>query len=80
MSPPKQKKNGPFFDLAMAVGVLKKTGELEEKIPKDTVFIGALSLDGSVVKVEGMLPALIAAKKLGFKKVYLPYDPLLSCL
>lgn len=42
LSPPEQKKNGPFFDLAMAVGVLKETGELKEKIPKDTVFIGAL--------------------------------------
>lgn len=77
LSPSEQKKNGPFFDLAMAIGVLKETGELKEKIPEDAVFIGALSLDGTVEKVEGMLPALIAAKSLGFKKVYLPYDPLL---
>lgn len=38
------------------------------------MFIGALSLDGTVEKVEGMLPALIAAKSLGFKRAYLPYD------
>lgn len=77
LSPSEQKKNGPFFDLAMAIGVLKEIGELKGKIPEDAVFIGALSLDGTVEKVEGMLPALIAAKSLGFKKVYLPYDPLL---
>jgi magnesium chelatase family protein len=41
------------------------------------VFIGALSLDGTVVKVEVMLPMLIATKTLGFKRDYFPYDPLL---
>ncbi|WP_191560026.1 magnesium chelatase domain-containing protein [Metabacillus idriensis] len=41
------------------------------------MFIGALSLDGAVEKVEGMLPALIAAKSLGFKRVHLPFDPLI---
>lgn len=77
LSPSEQKKNGPFFDLAMAIGVLKEMGEFKESIPEDVVFIGALSLDGSVQKVEGMLPALLAAKSLGFKRVYLPHDPLL---
>jgi len=77
LSPSEQKKNGPLFDLAMAVGVLKEKGQIKEEIPQDTAFIGALSLDGTVVKVEGMLPALIAAAGLGFKRVFLPYDPLI---
>ncbi|OAS88200.1 MULTISPECIES: YifB family Mg chelatase-like AAA ATPase [Metabacillus] len=77
LSPSEQKKNGPFFDLAMAIGVLKDMGEFKGEIPEDSVFIGVLSLDGTVEKVEGMLPALIAAKTLGFMRVYLPYDPLL---
>ncbi|NMD72709.1 YifB family Mg chelatase-like AAA ATPase [Bacillus sp. DNRA2] len=75
LSPSEHKKNGPFFDLAMAIGILKEKGELKAKIPDDSVFIGALSLDGTVEKVDGMLPALIAANTLGFKRVYLPYDP-----
>jgi magnesium chelatase family protein len=77
LSPSEQKKYSPFFDLAIAIGILKERGECKEPIPRDTVFIGALSLDGTVEKVEGMLPALMAAKSLGFKKVYLPYDPLI---
>jgi magnesium chelatase family protein len=77
LSPSEQKKNGPLFDLAMAVAVLKERKQFMEEIPKETAFIGALSLDGSVVKVEGMLPALIAAKALRFKRVFLPYDPLI---
>ncbi|MED4206637.1 hypothetical protein [Neobacillus mesonae] len=40
-----------------------------------TAFIGALSLDGEVVKAEGMLPALVSAKELGIKKLYFPHDP-----
>jgi magnesium chelatase family protein len=48
LSPSEQKKNGPFFDLAMAIGLLKEAGELKERIPEDTMFIGALALDGTV--------------------------------
>lgn len=77
LSPSEQKKNGPFFDLAMAIGMFKEIGELKQKIPQDIVFLGALSLDGTVEKVEGMLPTLIAARNLGFKKAFFPYDPLI---
>jgi magnesium chelatase family protein len=74
LSPSEQKKNGPLFDLAIAVAALKELGVLKAKIPIETAFIGALSLDGMVVKAEGMLPALLSAKALGLKRVYLPYD------
>lgn len=74
LSPSEQKKSGPIFDLAIAVAVLKELQMIKENISTDTAFIGALSLEGAIVKVEGMLPALISAKKLGLKKVYLPYD------
>jgi magnesium chelatase family protein len=73
--PAEQKKNGPLFDLAMAIAALKELNVIKREIPMDTAFMGALSLDGMVVKAEGMLPALIAAKSLGIKRVYLPNDP-----
>jgi magnesium chelatase family protein len=75
LSPSEQKKNGPLFDLAMAIAALKELNVLKVDIPIETAFIGALSLDGTVVKAEGMLPALLSAKRLGLKRVYLPYDP-----
>ncbi|WP_153127254.1 YifB family Mg chelatase-like AAA ATPase [Peribacillus tepidiphilus] len=75
LSPSEQKKNGPLFDLAMTLAVLKAMGNVQEDIPTDTAFLGALSLDGSVQTVEGMLPALISAKALGFKRIYIPCDP-----
>lgn len=77
LSPSEQKKNGPLFDLAIAIGILKEAGQLKEEIPEDCAFLGALSLDGTIEKVDGMLPALIAAKSLGFKQIFIPYDPLL---
>lgn len=73
--PAEQKKNGPLFDLAMGIAALKELNVIKEEIPIETAFIGALSLDGMIVKAEGMLPALISAKGLGIKRVYLPYDP-----
>jgi magnesium chelatase family protein len=75
LSPSEQKKNGPLFDLAIAIAALKELSMIKVAIPMDTAFIGALSLDGMVVKAEGMLPALLAAKRLGLKKIYLPFDP-----
>jgi magnesium chelatase family protein len=74
LSPSEQKKSGPMFDLPMAIGVLVSLNELAASIPVNTGFIGALSLDGAIVPVEGMLPAVLAAKHLGINRLYMPYD------
>jgi magnesium chelatase family protein len=74
LSPSEQKKSGPMFDLPMAIGVLISLDELVISIPENYGFIGALSLDGAIVPVEGMLPAVLAAKRLGLKRLYMPYD------
>lgn len=75
LSPSEQKKNGPLFDLAMAIAILKELNEIKEDLSPKTAFIGALSLDGTVQKAEGMLPALISAKEIGIERIYLPFDP-----
>ncbi|MDC3423464.1 YifB family Mg chelatase-like AAA ATPase [Aquibacillus sp. 3ASR75-11] len=77
LSPSDQKKNGSLFDLAIAIAALKELGGVKREIPLETAFIGALSLDGTVMSGEGILPAIIAAKGLGIKRVYLPYDSVL---
>ncbi|MCP3032892.1 hypothetical protein LF817_16325 [Halobacillus sp. A1] len=73
-SPAEQKKSGPMADLAMAIAVLKETGQLTCDIPKSTAFIGALSLDGSVHETEGMLAAAMQAKRMGYETLYVPSD------
>ncbi|MFJ7724878.1 YifB family Mg chelatase-like AAA ATPase [Neobacillus sp. NPDC097160] len=80
LSPADQKKIGPMFDFPMAIGLLLSLHELEEMIPKDTGFLGALSLDGSVQPVEGLLPAVLAAKRLGIQRLYIPLDDHLPVL
>ncbi|PWW31290.1 magnesium chelatase subunit ChlI-like protein, partial [Cytobacillus oceanisediminis] len=80
LSPAELKKNGPMFDLAMAISILVSLKELKTTIPQNTGFIGSLSLDGRIQPVEGMLPAVLAAKKLGLKKLYMPFDERLPVL
>ena len=74
LSPAEQKKSGPMFDFPMAISILQSLNELDVNIPEDTGFIGALSLDGAIMPVEGMLPAVLAAKQLGIRKLYMPFD------
>ena len=80
LSPADQKKFGPMFDVPMAISLLMSLHELDVVIPVETGFLGALSLDGSIQPVEGMLPAALAAKRLGIKRLYLPYDEALPAL
>ena len=75
LSPAEQKKNGPLFDLAIAIGVLKSGNFLKEEVPGDAGFIGALALDGTVLPVEGMIAAILAAKKLKLRTLFFPFDP-----
>ncbi|GAA0615549.1 YifB family Mg chelatase-like AAA ATPase [Virgibacillus siamensis] len=72
LSPAEQKKNSPVFDLAMAIGVMKEAGDIKDPVPDGAAFLGVLSLDGSIKPVDGMLPAIVAAKKEGVKLLYLP--------
>ncbi|MBP1943370.1 YifB family Mg chelatase-like AAA ATPase [Cytobacillus luteolus] len=80
LSPSEQKKNGPFFDLPIAIGILKSMNVIEAQIDSNTGFIGALSLEGAVLAVEGMLPAILAAKRIGLSILYMPYSDSLPAL
>lgn len=77
LSPTEHKKNGPFFDLAMAIGVVMEMELFPLKIPDNVAFLGSLSLDGTVQPIEGILPALLAAKHIGLKEVVCPFHPTL---
>ena len=68
------KKEGSFFDLPIAVGILICNEQIKEQDLENVVFIGELSLNGKVNKVEGVLPMCIEVMKLGIKKVILPIE------
>ena len=73
LAPAAKRKEGSIFDLPIAVGVLSANDYIQYPI-HDMVFIGELSLDGKVNKVNGVLPMCIELAKLGIKKVVLPKE------
>lgn len=73
LAPADKKKEGTFFDLSIAVGILLAIEKLNSRINLDnTIFLGELSLDGKVNKVNGILPMCIEALNLGIKNVVIP--------
>ena len=75
LAPADIKKEGAYLDLPIAVGIIKAYSDLLSGITLDDyVFLGELSLDGSLRGVNGITPLLISAKKLGFNKFIIPYE------
>jgi magnesium chelatase family protein len=74
LAPADLKKEGPAFDLPIAIGVLIATEQLKPQGISDFLVIGELSLDGAVRPVAGVLPTVMAAKRAGKKAVIVPAD------
>lgn len=73
LAPAAKRKEGSIFDLPIAVGILCANEYINYPI-HNIVFIGELSLDGKVNKVNGVLPMCIELAKLGMKRVVLPKE------
>ena len=75
LAPADMKKEGPSFDLPIAIGVMIAMGEIAPvpRIDMNAVaFFGELSLDGSIQPINGALPMVISAKENGIRRVVLP--------
>ena len=72
LSPADLKKEGPLFDLPIAIAYLVAAGEIISH--DDTIYIGELGLDGSLRPVRGVLNIVMAAKREGYKKIIVPSD------
>lgn len=73
LSPADLKKEGPFFDLAIALCYLLAAGEIKFS-PEKKIFLGELGLDGTLRKIRGALPLVQEAKRKGYREVYLPKE------
>ncbi|HOX41615.1 MAG TPA: YifB family Mg chelatase-like AAA ATPase [bacterium] len=73
LAPADMKKEGPSFDLPMAIGVLL-AGEQIPKINeyKESLFVGELALNGELRHVNGILPIAMFAFEQNLKRVYVP--------
>ena len=62
LAPADIKKQGPAFDLPIAVGLLAATGQIRDDRLAEGLFVGELALDGAVSPVSGVLPIAIKAR------------------
>jgi magnesium chelatase family protein len=73
LAPADMKKEGPSFDLPMAVGILL-SGEQFDNVAEfqSSIFVGELSLNGELRHINGVLPITMFAVEKKFKQIFLP--------
>ena len=74
LAPANTKKEGAIYDLPIALGILSATNQVSLENAKQFMFLGELSLNGDVKKINGVLPILISARMQGFTNIVLPYE------
>ncbi len=72
LSPASLPKRGSGFDLPIAVAVLAGAGAMPPTLLDQVVLLGELGLDGRLRPVRGVLPAIMAAKRAGFRRIIVP--------
>jgi len=72
LAPASVRKEGPSYDLPIALGVLACTQQVPADALEHALVAGELSLDGSVRHVRGILPAAATARDKGFQRIYVP--------
>ena len=71
LAPAELKKEGSYFDLAIALGYLLSSHTIDFD-PEHKIFLGELSLDGSIQPIGGVLPLVQHAKQNGFTEIFVP--------
>ena len=74
LAPADTKKEGSSYDLPIAIGILCSMEIINNTELDKIAFIGELSLDGKISKVNGILPMCIEAKRLGIERIIVPKE------
>ncbi len=74
LAPADLRKEGPAYDLPIAIGVLAASEQVWPDSLDDAVAIGELSLDGSTRHTTCVLPMATTAKEQGFKRIFVPLE------
>ena len=72
LTPADLRKEGPSFDLPISVGILAASEQVNAQLLGDYLFLGEVSLDGSLHPVAGVLPIAAAARNLGIAGLVIP--------
>src|SRR3989344_1390389 len=73
LAPADLPKEGPSYDLPIALGILTASGQIENSV-SDSLFVGELSLDGNLRHTRGVLPLTLFAREEKFKRIFLPKE------
>lgn len=74
MAPADIRKEGAAYDLALAVGIMAVSDQVNASLLDQYVIMGELSLDGTLKPIRGILPMTLQAKKEGFKGIIIPKE------
>lgn len=74
LAPADLRKEGPSFDLPISIGILAASEQVNTDELEDCLFLGELSLDGTLRPVTGVLAIAAAAQKLGITRLIVPTD------
>ena len=74
LAPADLKKEGPVYDLAMAVGLLLANRTIETRRHRKLLFAGELALDGRVRPIKGAISLAMLARRIGAEGVVVPQD------
>ncbi len=74
LAPADIRKEGPLYDLPIAIGMLASSDQIKRDALGDTVIIGELSLDGGLRSINGVLPMCMSIAGNGIKRVIVPKD------
>jgi magnesium chelatase family protein len=74
LTPADLRKEGPCFDLPIGVGIMAASEQVNPDLLGDFLFLGEVSLDGSLLPVRGVLAIAAAARRLGIAGLVVPID------
>lgn len=74
LAPADLKKEGPVYDLPIALGILSSTEQIDPVLLQGYIFLGELSLNGSVRGINGVLPRVASMRNEGFQRVVVPAE------
>jgi magnesium chelatase family protein len=72
LAPAEMRKEGPAYDLPIAMGVLAATEQIPAECLENTLYVGELSLDGTLRHVRGVMSFAYLARELGYTTLYVP--------
>lgn len=73
LAPADIRKQGPSYDLPIAIGILSCIEVVKDDLLSSTMIIGELSLNGDIRQVTGILPMVYCAFQAGYKRCIVPY-------